>query len=280
MRVFLMNDTSKRVHCGCDAVMESLRDKLSDHDIVGTHRVRDENVDEEAWGEAEAVVVNGEGTIHNARAPAVFLMEFLHRAQEEGKRTLLLNCVFQNNPESFGAVLPKLDLLTVREPLSAIHASELGGRPEVYPDLCVDTKQISGEPLEGEVVGSAGATAQFGDVFRDLARTRSRLHLVEPFGKCISRLRTAGCYITGQFHGVVAALLAGTPIVPVPSNTHKIEGLLQWIDPDLGLCCSESEIRSAISEVRMYRDHFHMLSEKFKSFLRLTKDRINVALEG
>jgi hypothetical protein len=51
-----------------------------------------------------------------------------------------------------------------------------------------------------------------------------------PFPSILSSLdqlaSTKGC-LTGRFHGLIAALCSNSPVVALPSNTHKIEGLLE-----------------------------------------------------
>ena len=75
MRLYLANDTSTEAHAGCKAVMRSLRAALSqvpNLTITATHQVGSMDVDEAAFDAADAVLINGEGSIHHSTARATF----------------------------------------------------------------------------------------------------------------------------------------------------------------------------------------------------------------
>lgn len=45
---------------------------------------------------ADAVLINGEGSIHHSAARATFLLALLQKAQQRGKKVLLVNALFNN----------------------------------------------------------------------------------------------------------------------------------------------------------------------------------------
>jgi Polysaccharide pyruvyl transferase len=59
---------------------------------------------------------------------------------------------------------------------------------------------------------------------------KKRLPFHEPshasFVELFDRIATSQLIVTGRFHMICLALLAKTPFIALPSNTHKIEGLL------------------------------------------------------
>lgn len=227
MNVFLMNDTSSG-HAGMRAVMRSIRKNLSGHKIVATHRVGQTGY---FLPECEAVVVNGEGTIHHDAPCGRFLLQTLGKAQERGIKTFLVNAVFQQTPPYFSRVLERLDYLSVREPLSAHCARESGGRPVIAVDSAADRRFLQGRNL-GKLAEVVCSEAPFVKV--DLSGYDC-FPLNSDYADIVETLRANGTiYITGLHHGVYAAGLAGVPFVPLPSNSWKIESLLAWFKADTG----------------------------------------------
>jgi exopolysaccharide biosynthesis predicted pyruvyltransferase EpsI len=55
--------------------------------------------------------------------------------------------------------------------------------------------------------------------------------------------------VTDRFHGVIFAVLAGTPVVALRSKDHKIEAGLQMIQ-HLGSMAFASSVPSAVEKAR------------------------------
>ena len=134
--IFLGNDTSLG-HAGCKAVMKSLFNVLNDHRIIKIHKVGD-NFDIKNIKKCDAVIVNGEGTIHHNKRAGNILMEILKTGQQLGKKTILINSVFQQEPLFYPEVLKNLDYFAVREILSQENARKCGGNPELLLDSSAD----------------------------------------------------------------------------------------------------------------------------------------------
>lgn len=58
----------------------------------------------------------------------------------------------------------------------------------------------------------------------------------------VTDLRTARLIVTGRHHGVCLAALAGVPFVALPSNTWKVEGLLELLPGGQQLCRSADDL--------------------------------------
>jgi hypothetical protein len=246
--VYLLNDTSA-VHAGSRAVMAALGRMLAHTRVVGRHRVNTDAIDGTGWSGADWIVVNGEGTIHHNQPTGRFLLDQLDRAQREGKRTALLNALFQQEPPCAAGVLARLDHFSVREIASAASARACGGDPGVRLDLCAaHYRQLPPLPPSRRLppvnVGYQHDGAGLGFRLTDLGHPYYGLD--DDFAVIIANLRATRLYITGQHHGVYAAGLAGIPFVAVRSNSHKIEGLIAWSGLPIPVCSTRTEIAVAI----------------------------------
>ncbi len=257
MKVLLANDTGLARHMGCRGVSDAharllgraghqvvhrlFRGALQRHEAATDEQIvhslgRDETV-LRMLQDVDAVVVNGEGTIHHgAGRPWLGLLAV---AQRLGRLTLLVNAVFQET-SGFDETLSRLDEFTVRESLSAAHARDRGLRARIVADSYLAAGFSSGqEPLSGVVV--TDWHPQRTDVAHVMEAFRQEhdcefVPLRTP--ECETRwaglpceLRTAEVVVTARHHGVCAAIVAGRPFVALPSNTYKIEGMLG----DLGM---------------------------------------------
>jgi polysaccharide pyruvyl transferase WcaK-like protein len=79
----------------------------------------------------DAVVVNGEGTLHHGAGSEYFAI--LGAAQQLGKATLLINAVFEAH-QGWAQVISRLDDFCVRDLHSLEHARSLGFRCRLVPD--------------------------------------------------------------------------------------------------------------------------------------------------
>lgn len=257
MKVLLANDTGIAGHLGCRGVSDAharllgraghqvihrlFRGSLQRHDAAGDEDViRSLAGDEPVMAmvrDVDAVVVNGEGTIHHgAGRPWLGLLAV---AQRMGRATLLVNAVFQETA-GFDTTLVRLDDFTVRESLSAAHARDRGLRPRVVPDSYLAARFGPAErPVSGLAVtdwhGQRTDVAAIVEAFqREHACTfvPLRTPLAEArWAGFPAELQNARLVVTARHHGVYAALVAGRPFVALPSNSHKVEGTLA----DLGL---------------------------------------------
>lgn len=256
--IYLFNDTSA-VHAGSRAVMAALEAILAGGRIIGRHRVNTTAIDEDAWARADWVVVNGEGTLHHDQPSGRFLLEQLGRAQEAGKRTALVNALFQQEPPYHAAVLARLDHFSVRETASAASARASGGNPAVKLDLsAAHYRSLPPRPptrrLPPVNVGFQHEGA--GLDFRVSDLPHPYYGLDDDFAAIVANLRATRLYITGQHHGVYAAGLAGVPFVAVGSNSHKIEGLIAWSGLPIPVCRRQSELAAAVDFARGHRRVF------------------------
>ncbi|MCC5980945.1 MAG: hypothetical protein JJU26_04430, partial [Oceanicaulis sp.] len=121
MKIRLLGDHS-RYHCGSKAVWEVLSREAARHGTL----VSDDSFD--------LLVVNGEGSMHHGSAGCHRKIEAISEALGSGRRAMLINTVWQDNPPGLASVLTGCERVTARELMSA-RVLEAEG---VRADLCLD----------------------------------------------------------------------------------------------------------------------------------------------
>jgi hypothetical protein len=191
----------------------------------------------------DAVVVNGEGTIHHGRGR--HLLTILRTAQVLGLPTVLVNAVLQACDGDRG-VLERLTDCTVRDAASSDYLTALGVPHRVVFDSILEAEFIAAARLDlaGKVVvtdwhgsrvdvGTAlqHVQAEIGDgaVWYPLEHPEQAAH----WAHALADLQAARLVVTGRYHGVCLAAMAGVPFVACGSNTWKVEGLLAWLPGEL-----------------------------------------------
>ncbi|PIQ85331.1 MAG: hypothetical protein COV74_09010 [Candidatus Omnitrophica bacterium CG11_big_fil_rev_8_21_14_0_20_45_26] len=292
LKVFFANDTSSEHHAGCIAVSFAHRAMLRKKrvNVIGTHYVHEaadmyaENAEKSIekvlashWGKlirrCDALVVNGEGTIHHGKG--MHLLAMIAAAQKLNKKTFLINCVLQEVPP-FINIFSRLTDLTVREPFSAAVAKRLGGKPRIVPDSILEApfQDKIYENLRNEIVIGDGHEHQSDvcNILESLRRHHRTWRVKEKNRQhdwmfAIASLRTARLYVTGRFHGIYLCALAGIPFVALPSNSHKIEALIAWSKCRIPICYNLAETEKAIKYALNSPNEF----DKFRTFLLTQK---------
>ena len=221
----------------------------------------------------DAVVVNGEGTLHHRRGRD--LLCALALAQEIGKPTYLVNTVIQD-VVGFDDVLHSLDDFTVRDQMSFDYLKGRGIASRIVLDSIIDA-DFDPKPdidLSGMVVCSDWHQARDNDVGRmiwDFSKSHKRtffyplLHAHELFRwqHVVANWEQAELILTGRQHGVYLAGLAGVPFVAFPSNTHKVEGLVKLCGLPIPICYAPSDLDERIAFAKGNPSVF----KEFQSFL-------------
>lgn len=263
MRALILNDTRRGEHPGCMLVMRQILRGCEEAGIqvsgtLENHRNLSLRL-EKYLGEVDIVILNGEGTLHHDNRGARNLAKAAERVRQSGKPLALINSVWESNV----AVRPLLnaaELIYVRDSLSASETAEAGRIAIVVPDLVLSCPPDQLFP-SSRASTAPGPVVVLDDVCWDHARTLARyarrhdlpflpmahrppLHSPVELANWI-RLRAmavgsstfrlnrlhliqqASLVVTGRFHGVCLAILADKPVLALPSNTRKIEGLLQ-----------------------------------------------------
>lgn len=262
----LLNDTGRlgnSFHVGTVYACHAIRQNLAHR---GLHEIgwandgtRFEALLADAKLQPTLVVLNGEGTLHHGAARAAELLSICARAKERGISVAVINSVWQDNPNSMTNSLRKADVIYVRDSKSC--ASLPADFPAIVtPDVSIHLflKTLRGgsfSPPQHEigVIDSVVPTmsaallhfaeqADFGFFampFANLRKTRDEVSArsgpVWPRLLQATDVISAKAWVTGRFHGLIAALCAGRPVCALPSNTSKIEGFLH--DAGLAEAC-------------------------------------------
>lgn len=220
-----------------------------------------------AFRRARLVIVNGEGTIHHDRPAGALLLEAGAAARANGAAAALINASWQANGPGLRARLADFALVAVREGRSAAEVRAAGVDCRLVPDLSLyepvtPAGQRQGVGFTDSVVrelvprleaarrrtGGLPVPIQFGggrlDWVRQALGRQDLLHPARLAALAGARLASYGAragddaaymariaglemLVTGRFHAATFALAAGTPLLALDSNTHKIAAVIE-----------------------------------------------------
>jgi hypothetical protein len=142
MKAVILNDTSASGHLGCSRVMRVMRDKLyrADIRVSAVSPVRHDWENDRrflgALAQADLVLINGEGTLHDGRRHGARLLRVVDHPARRAAPVVLINTVYQANPDAWRDWLSRMALIVARDSRSARELSALlGRRIEHLPDL-------------------------------------------------------------------------------------------------------------------------------------------------
>lgn len=160
----LMNHTNMQGHhFGCARVMRHIEQALTDRGGVIWARVdgkMDWRQDPETLAkiaQCDAIVINGEGTLHHGRKKASWLMAVGDHPATRGKELSLINTLYQDNPDSWAPLLRGFTHLYARDARSAAAMSAQAGREVGWlADLSTAAgSEASDHPRQGIIVGDS-----------------------------------------------------------------------------------------------------------------------------
>jgi len=249
-KLCILGDHSK-FHSGCKAVMRTLWRLANEK---GWQIVRD-------CESCDALLVNGEGSMHDGSKRFHEKMNSLKQAVTHGKPAYLVNTVWQDNPHDYDDLLQQLSGIFVREVLSQKELLEKHGvQSTTFPDASFfaplarwtiphhfhDRPAVSDFLVEPKRIN--GRRNIFQRLDHMFVEAEPLPFCRWSWGKNIASLRTARYLITGRHHAVYAACVARIPFVASEGNTHKIEGLVASAGADLRVAEHPSQISEIIEE--------------------------------
>jgi hypothetical protein len=235
VKAALINDTSTEKHLGSNEVVDSIRRLCQRCGIIITQQyTRQEVINggklvvRQRLQAVDMIIVNGEGTFHRG---SIFIRRLLE-AIPKGKQAIIINTLwdkmFFDNEEELNV----FSLITVREGMSYCALKQVypDSKIMVVPDLIftVAVPPITGIGYGDSVLASLKEDMAFKYNYFPMQGEGADT------ASYISWLRSLELYVTGRFHGVCLSIVAETPFLAFPSNSHKIEGILQDMGaPDL-----------------------------------------------
>lgn len=263
-RVALFNDTSVTGHFGCVAVMAALRRGVEARGATVAYRwpVATDwhaHATDLRGIPVDLLVVNGEGTIHGSaeRPRARHLCALGPFARDVlDVPAHLLNATIADLAAEDVDALRAFDTITVRETVSRDYLATHGIAATVAGDLSLATPPPGPVPRDGLLVTDSVRTGTR-RALRDTARrTGADWAVMQPrlpfwrraidkwrapalpltaapdprharrLADFLARLSARQGVVTGRFHTVCLALLTGTPVLALHSNSPKIAALL------------------------------------------------------
>lgn len=268
MRALILNDTRNGNHLGCIIVMEQLEALCREAGLQVNAMLRfgrhfEKQVAHEL-SQCDVVIINGEGTMHHDSSGAMALVRAGAMAASLKVPIALINTVWQDN-QLANPLLGLCRWVSARESFSQTAIANAGTIAEVVPDLTLTANPA--QLFQSDLGITTGGIVVLDDVrlpmslaLAHYARARNlpyfpmgarpslrtykgwlkmiRLGMASGWAPQFHRsqvgaIASALVVVTGRFHGICLAILAGKPFVAFASNTHKMDGLLR--DADLGL---------------------------------------------
>ena len=85
---------------------------------------------------SDALLINGEGSMHNGKRSFIRKMDLIEKAQRMGKKTFLINTVWMNNPPNYDHILREVNQIICRDLFSQRDLqSNHGIGSRIAPDL-------------------------------------------------------------------------------------------------------------------------------------------------
>jgi hypothetical protein len=267
MNICIINDTRK-CHSGSAKVMDNIYHLLSGHNIINEYIALKADYD--------LMIINGEGTMHDNATRAREILYKAKAAKEKNKKVALINTVWQNMSEHFNEIIGNIDVVIARDLYSYNILRRLNSKTAIFPDLSLlfHDKGKSGYNLNGIAKPITHRDAPYKTIFNEFHVPYYSIKSGIKYENQIADISKLDLYLTGQHHGVYAALLADTPFIPTYGNTHKIEGLIAWADAKIPVCKSPQEVRKAMDDI----DRLIIEEKKVKEFLLGQTDKYETYL--
>lgn len=274
--VVLLNDTSFENHHGCNIVVENIKKNLEKRDI----KLLETNPIGKDWkknksflnclNQADGVLVNAEGTIHDDSEYAYSLLEIVNYTN---KPCFLINMTYQNNSEKFSKLVSKFTKVYVRETFSKKELAKDKVESVVVPDMTfyklkkdyperrkkeiyitdshdikkseqlyniAEKNQIIFLPVIAPFIKYSSLNGfikkfkyKFFNIFGNFIKLKykyKRFTFVKNEDDLLENLKNSSLLISARFHAICLSLHFSVPFVAISSNTFKIESLLNDIN--------------------------------------------------
>jgi polysaccharide pyruvyl transferase WcaK-like protein len=121
LKFVILNDTREQPHFGCQRVMRTISHLLESRGatiiataLSGVHWDRDPHF-LSALRDCDAILINGEGTLHHGQARAERLLQVVDHPLRAGKPVSIVNALYQANPPEWSRYLNKVQMIVARD---------------------------------------------------------------------------------------------------------------------------------------------------------------------
>ena len=226
MKAILFNDTSD-FHYGCNVAMRYLHRDLKKNGYTVLESVKCAEFpeyDSRILKVADAVIINGEGTMHHDAPLAKWYLDLISKAYFLKKKIFLINTVWQEM--TLSKTLKKIlqeSYVSVRDIKSQSELNRHNINAHLHLDLSYHypTFIVPPKKRSGLVVGSFS-----NPVDNRQENTPSVNIFKESWGEIVDKLSKAEFFITSRHHEMYAACVARCPFYVFKGNSWKNEGLL------------------------------------------------------
>jgi len=216
-------------------------------------------------GPFDALVVNGEGTLHHDTRGAQRIAEVMQFVINLGKPVYLVNSLWEANSCVPLSLLEALSGVGVREVCSAAELRAFGyPKAKVSLDFSYFRELTPGEPvpLNSEEVMTDFYVPGLGFVesVQGPFQGRQLVRLKDiTWSDCVDLFSRVKLVLTGRHHAVYAACRARVPFAVLDGNSHKVRGLILASGIDIPVAANASEFAGVAEWARKNRDHYERL---------------------
>lgn len=247
-------------------------DRLSSFELIQESEIAN------SLNSCDGVVINGEGTLHHNRG--LFLLAIADYAIHINKPVFLINATVQEI-DGFDDVFKSLTDLAVREQLSYeyLRSKDIDCRLTVDSIVNADFNNEVSIDFCSKIIVNDWHPHVESVVYPIVSKVRTDydvsyypLQNSEAYNQwqyTVANFQTAQLIIAPRYHSIYLSGLAGKPFVALPSNSHKVEGIIKSSSLPLPICTHPKDLESYINYAMKNRG----LYKEFKSFLEEAKNK-------
>ncbi|MCT7604557.1 polysaccharide pyruvyl transferase family protein, partial [Aliarcobacter butzleri] len=294
-KAILINDTSFEGHHGCTYVVDAIFENLADRGFqiiytvpVGVNWMNDLKVIE-LLPTVDLIIVNGEGTLHHSQSRGLDIVKITGFAKLHKIVCVLINSSYEKNNSEISDYVRDFDMIYVRDKQSLIELKEKNIESEVVPDLSFYSSKPQIISKDNKLMGYSDSVfpnitvelfkksqkeeAEFCPILSyDSPMIESRyipyaVNSSEQYYKTIS---SYSYLITGRYHTVCLALQAKVPFYAIPSNSNKIEALLN----DIGLNTDRIKLIENGFDFGIPFEFSNIELEKISEYIQISRKKI------
>ena len=226
----------------------------------------------------DGVVINGEGTLHHNRG--LFLLVIAEFAISVKKPVFLINATIQEI-DGFDDIFASLTDLAVRERISYEYLHTKGIECRLTVDSIVNahfSKDFSID-FRSKIMVNDWHPHVESIVYPIVNKVRLDYDVVyyplynseahNEWHHAVSNFKTAELIIAPRYHSIYLSGLADRPFVALPSNSHKVEGIIKSSNLPLPICNHPKDLQNCINYAMKNRS----LYKEFNLFLEEEKGK-------